>query len=267
MTMSSRHLLDARTKRAANGACIQKVERASTVTYTAMQMLKKRLWRLVGRSAIHWFLWYWKRCLLRAIALHGPLARYVKLRVAHVPGMPGTSSPPPRVSDPDKDHGTCVTHVPWCMPVSLTSGSFEVGGEENVPDIPGACASRNFTYLVRGPLRPMWLHYRGPQNADSVPAIIMIISRWTATRVTIITLNATLCTDGNIVITRSAAVVFAAITLDITLCIVRRRCYHLGHCPSLHCHYLEYHNTVRQYHYHPERCHSLHCHYLEYHVV
>ena len=32
---------------------------------------------------------------------HGPLARWVKLRVAHAPGMPGTFSPPPRVSDPD----------------------------------------------------------------------------------------------------------------------------------------------------------------------
>ena len=27
-----------------------------------------------------------------------------------------------RVSDPDMHHGTCVTHVPWCMPVSLTTG-------------------------------------------------------------------------------------------------------------------------------------------------
>ena len=36
--------------------------------------------------------------------------------------MPGTFSPPPRVSDPDIHHGTCVTHVPWCMPGSLTSG-------------------------------------------------------------------------------------------------------------------------------------------------
>ena len=43
---------------------------------------------------------------------HGPLTRYVKLRVAHTPGMPGTFSPPPRVSDPDMHHGTCVTHVP-----------------------------------------------------------------------------------------------------------------------------------------------------------
>ena len=36
--------------------------------------------------------------------------------------MPGTFSPPPPVSDLDKHHGTCVTHVPWCMSVSLSSG-------------------------------------------------------------------------------------------------------------------------------------------------
>ena len=53
---------------------------------------------------------------------HGPLTRYVKLRVAHALGMPGTFSPPPRVSDPDMHHGTCVTHVPWCLLGSLTSG-------------------------------------------------------------------------------------------------------------------------------------------------
>ena len=54
--------------------------------------------------------------------LHGPLARYAKLRVAHAPGMPGTFSPPPLVNDPDMHHGTCVTHVSYCMPGSLTSG-------------------------------------------------------------------------------------------------------------------------------------------------
>ena len=53
---------------------------------------------------------------------HGPVARYAKLWVAHAPGMPGTFSPPPRVSDPDMHHGTCVTHVSWCKPGSLTSG-------------------------------------------------------------------------------------------------------------------------------------------------
>ena len=46
---------------------------------------------------------------------YGPLARYVKLWVAHAPGMP------PQVSDPDMHHGTCVTHVPVCMPGSLAS--------------------------------------------------------------------------------------------------------------------------------------------------
>ena len=56
----------------------------------------------------------------RYVSTHGPLARYVKLWVAHAPGMPGTFSPPPPVSDPDMHHGICVTHVPWCMPGSLT---------------------------------------------------------------------------------------------------------------------------------------------------
>ena len=80
---------------------------------------------------------------------HGPLARYVNLRVARAPGMPGTFSLPSQVRDPDMHHGTCVTHVPSCMMGSL---SIEVGSGENVPGIPGACATRNFTYLVRGPL-------------------------------------------------------------------------------------------------------------------
>ena len=52
----------------------------------------------------------------------------------------------PPVGDPDMHYGTCVTHVPWCMSVSLTRGDGE-----NVPGIPGACAIRNIKYLVRGP--------------------------------------------------------------------------------------------------------------------
>ena len=58
----------------------------------------------------------------KAFRCLGPLTRYVKLWVVYAPGMPGTFSPPPPVSDPDIHHGTCVTHVPWCMPGSLTSG-------------------------------------------------------------------------------------------------------------------------------------------------
>ena len=52
----------------------------------------------------------------------------------------------PLINDPDMHHGTCVRHVPWCM-----SGSLTRGGGENVPGIPGACATRNSRYLARGP--------------------------------------------------------------------------------------------------------------------
>ena len=41
----------------------------------------------------------------------------------------------PLVNDPHMHHGTCVTHVPWCM-----SGSLTCGDGKNVPGIPGACA-------------------------------------------------------------------------------------------------------------------------------
>ena len=62
----------------------------------------------------------------------------------------------PRVSDPGMHYGTCVTHVPWCM-----SGSLARSGRGNVSGIPRACATRNFTYLVRGPYSwPRRMHLR-----------------------------------------------------------------------------------------------------------
>ena len=45
-----------------------------------------------------------------------------KIAGAHARRMPGTFSPSAQVSDPGMHHGTCVTHVPWCMPGSLTNG-------------------------------------------------------------------------------------------------------------------------------------------------
>ena len=78
-----------------------------------------------------------------------PLARYVKLRVARVSGMPGTFSLPPRISDPDMHHGTCLDA---CRDHWL-SISFEVSGRENVAGIPGACATRSFTYVERDQYR------------------------------------------------------------------------------------------------------------------
>ena len=77
---------------------------------------------------------------------HGPLARYVKLRVAYAPGVSGTFSSSPLVSDPRMHHGTCVTAR------AVVHVAFEGGGGENVPGIPGACGTRKFKYLVRGPV-------------------------------------------------------------------------------------------------------------------
>ena len=73
------------------------------------------------RSSPVW-LWVLRKSILLISSQHVPLIRYVKLRVVHASGMSGTFSPPPWVSDPDTHRGTCVTHVPWCMPESLTSG-------------------------------------------------------------------------------------------------------------------------------------------------
>ena len=79
---------------------------------------------------------------------YGPLTRYVKLQVAHSPGM---FSLPLQVNDPDMHHGTCMTHMPWCMPGSLTRGLFWSRWRGKRSRQSRACATRNFTYLVRGP--------------------------------------------------------------------------------------------------------------------
>ena len=92
-------------------------------------------------------------CPLQVFLCNGSLARYVKLRLSNAPEMPGAFSPPPRVSDPDIHHGTCVTHVPWCMLVSLTSGFRWSRWRERRSRHSRRMRTRNFTYLVRGPCR------------------------------------------------------------------------------------------------------------------
>ena len=67
-------------------------------------------------------------------------------------------------------HGTCVTHVPWCM-----SGSLTCGGGENVPGIPGACAPA----ILR-----IWqgAHEIGSAPAFSLPSCHFIFTQVTNTR-------------------------------------------------------------------------------------
>ena len=58
----------------------------------------------------------------------------------------------PPVSDPGMLHGTCVTHVPWCM-----SGSLTLGGGENVPGIPSAGSTPQFYVSGKRPIDYMVL--------------------------------------------------------------------------------------------------------------
>ena len=73
----------------------------------------------------------------------------------------------PLVSDPDMHHGTCVTHMPWCM-----SGSLTCVDGENVPGIPSTCATQNFTYLVGCPLHGL------AQGGSKVSLNQAVWSRW-----------------------------------------------------------------------------------------
>ena len=80
------------------------------------------------------------------------LTRYAKMRVVHVPGCKERFprqwiQRKPLVSDPDTQHGTCITHMPWC-----TSGSLTRGGGENVTGITGACTTRNFYVSGKRPM-------------------------------------------------------------------------------------------------------------------
>ena len=87
------------------------------------------------RNETSYLRWYPPSC-------HGPLTRYAtEIAGCACAGNAGNVFPTrrlqrkPLVSDPGMHHGTCVTHVPWCM-----SGSLTCGGGENVHGIPRACA-------------------------------------------------------------------------------------------------------------------------------
>ena len=77
---------------------------------------------------------------------HEPLTRYVKLRAAHASGMPGTFSRH-RLQRKPLAYDPCLHHPCAWRTCRVACRS----GRKNVPGIPGTCATRNFTYLARGP--------------------------------------------------------------------------------------------------------------------
>ena len=122
------------------------------------------------------FLWYvvctnkslWTTMFHLSYKLNGPLARYAKLRVVHTPG---TFSSPSQNSDPDMHHGTCVTHVPWCMPGSPTSGYLWIRWQgkrsRHSPRMP------NLQFYASGKRPMQWLFDKLETNKGSkVPATL-----------------------------------------------------------------------------------------------
>ena len=102
-------------------------------------------WRLWEESTWGWPLdWFPSQRVSNEKHLFLSWASYQICKIAGCAWAGNAGNVPPRrriqrkllVSDPGMHHGTCVTHVPWCM-----SGSLTHGGGENVPGIPGACAS------------------------------------------------------------------------------------------------------------------------------
>ena len=135
---------------------------ACCLNYDREWNLQQRPWRLAWLFALH-------SCRLQSHApdlrlLHSPslVAVWASYQIRKIAGWAcagnaGDVFPrhrlqrKPLISDHDTHHGMCVTHVPWCM-----SGSLTRGGGENVPGIPGACTTCNFTYLVRDPWLGVW---------------------------------------------------------------------------------------------------------------
>ena len=71
-------------------------------------------------------------------------------------------------------HGMCDTHGLWCM-----SGSLTPCGRENVPGIPGACATCNFRYQVRGPWNAS-SESQSFQTLEGDPSCCVMTSLWCA---------------------------------------------------------------------------------------
>ena len=93
-----------------------------------LSALMSSLTSIFNSSATIFTLDIWRRMRTEAtekeMLIVGRSAPWASYQIRKIAGAhaPGTFSPPPRVSDPDMHHGTCVMHVPWCMPGSLTSG-------------------------------------------------------------------------------------------------------------------------------------------------
>ena len=100
----------------------------------------------------------------------------IKLCGAHAPGIPGTFSLSPQVSDLAMHHGTCVAHVPWRMPASLINVFLWSRWRGRRSWHSRRMRIPQFTYLIRGPLycRTRQSHLKYIPTLQSTPATSII---------------------------------------------------------------------------------------------
>ena len=105
------------------------------------------------------------------------ILQWASYKMHKIAGCACAGSPLPRISDPDMHHGTCVTHVPWCMPRRLTSGflwswwrgkrsrhsrrmynpQFGVSGKRPVVPVPYICGTICSQFYDRRYLCTSWI--------------------------------------------------------------------------------------------------------------
>ena len=111
---------------------------------------------LMGHAHILWVLLSAARIAVRAlncITYHGPLTRYVKLQVAHAPGMPGTFSPAADFKGNRKlAIPTCITAVRDARAV-MHVGIAHLRWRGKRSRHSRRMRTCNFAYLARGPCR------------------------------------------------------------------------------------------------------------------
>ena len=111
-----------------------------------------------------------------------PLASYQirKIACCACTGDAGNVSPSLRVSDPDMNHGTCVTHVLWCMLGSLFNGFL--WSRWRVKHSRHSRRMCNPQFYVSGK-RPIWhnettLGYHDPRGLTQCSSKIKTKTQW-----------------------------------------------------------------------------------------
>ena len=141
----------------------QDMQRWVNVLYYSMYCLHHNRIRMTW---VFFFMVPWASCQIRQIA------------GAHAPGMSGTFFPPPRVSKKKCRHASRhVLDARAVMHAGIATSRFPLNSAAggNVPGIPGTCATRNFAYLVRGPLHNMYWVSNGCQSLFAVTCNIIFV--------------------------------------------------------------------------------------------